>query len=412
MSDSNYPFIDSVKDEELKNFAFFGKRKNRNAKNIILLDGEQELLWALEYGAKILSVLVTEDTRLSPITIESERAGAKISVVKKSIFERQFQSYNSDAFAALAKLSTVDLQKLDRLSLFLENIIDPGNIGTMIRTARSFGIKNFFSNNQDSDWLSKKSLKASRGSHFLSNFKLYTDSQEAISDLKKSGLQIIGTSPHAKQALSISKLMAKPSVLLLGNEQNGLSKEAQDQCDVLVSIPMLSDLESLNVAVAAGISIYELYYRLVLSMLTNNIQENLGRNIGVLFQLFPQVLNQELAQYSKLSANQVIFLMILKVDGLMARNHAEKDLERLGEKKSSIDFLAKENLLKISPDQKIQISSEGESTLAKLWMIIENSENKILSVLSEQERLELKSMLTRLEHKCEELLSKKPDKQS
>lgn len=404
MSKTLHPYIDSVKHDALKRIRDFQSRKHRNESFLAVIDGHKELEWALEHNAAIDTLLATDETAESTAVVECERQGTNIFLTRQSIFKRYFSSSDQDSLAALVKLERAPVFPPVRLALLLEDIIDPGNLGTIIRSARSFGIDAFFGNSMELDWFSKKAIKASRGTHFMSRFHAFTDTKDAISQLKSAGYQIVGTSPHANSLISLATLQAKPTILMVGNEQNGLSEDALSQADLLVRIPMMQGVESLNVAVATGISIYELYFRLVLTMLTNNIKTNLGRNIGVLFQLFPKVLNQDLAQCSPLNANLVIFLMIVKLDGTITREQANEDLMRLGEDPQTALALLQKNGTIVLESDAYRITDKGEQDVAKLWMIVENAEIKIMSVLSEQEQAELRSMLTRLEHQCVDLL--------
>lgn len=406
MSSRLHPYIDSVKHEALLKVRDFQSKKARNNAYTAVLDGHKELEWALEHNAHIAILIATEQTADSAAVIACEQQNTSIFICRDSIFKRYFSSTDDDAIAALVTINHATLSSKKNIALLLEDVIDPGNIGTIIRSARSFGVVDFYANNMELDWFSKKSIKASRGSHFASQFHSFLDTEEAIEQLKAQGYQIIGTSPHAKDLISLVDLEKKPCVIIVGNEQNGLSEKALNAADLLVRIPMMSDVESLNVAVATGISIYELYFRLVFTMLTKNIESNLGRNIGILFQLFPRVLNQDLAHSGTLNANQVIFLMILKMDGSMTREQINEDLARLGEELTTLDELTKSNLIE-EKNNAFSLTHQGEQMLAKLWMIVENAETKIMSVLSEQEQSELRSMLMRLEHQCVDLLTKK-----
>lgn len=410
MSFHMHPYIDSVKHEALKKIRDFQQKKHRNDAYVAVIDGTKELEWALEHNAKIDMLVATEDSCDSSAVVECERHGVNIFIARDSIFQRYFTSSKEEALAALVKIERAKPAPPKRLALLLEDIIDPGNIGTIIRSARSFGISSFFANSPDVDWFSKKSIRASRGAHFSANFHAFQNVKDGIKSLKDAGYQVIGTSPHASGLISLSELQKKPAILMVGNEQNGLTDAALTNADLLVRIPMMEGVESLNVAVATGISIYELYFRLVLTMLTDNIKNNIGRNIGILFQLFPKILNQDLATCSNLNANLVIFLMILKLDAVQTKEEAKRDLMRLGEDfPTAIGLLLKEGLIEefFGPSEQYRVTVKGEQDLAKLWMIVENAEHKVMSVLSDQEQSELRSMLRRLEHQCVDLLQSK-----
>ena len=141
--------------------------------------------------------------------------------------------------------------------LFLEDVQDPGNVGTMIRTADAAGFSGVLVSTQSADIYSLKTLRSMQGSHF--HLPIYRMPVEGfVEEAKKSGLPILATtlSKDSKDYRELDRL--EDFVLVMGNEGQGISQAMADQADQLVHINMKGQAESLNVAIAAGILMFYL----------------------------------------------------------------------------------------------------------------------------------------------------------
>ncbi|KXT84688.1 rRNA methylase [Streptococcus sp. DD11] len=139
--------------------------------------------------------------------------------------------------------------------LFLEDVQDPGNVGTMIRTADAAGFDAVVISSHSADIYSLKTLRSMQGSHFhLPVYRMETAAFIALA--RASHLPLLATT-LSEDSLDYREL-SKPEkfVLVMGNEGQGISPEIADAADVLVHISMKGQAESLNVAVAAGILIF------------------------------------------------------------------------------------------------------------------------------------------------------------
>lgn len=217
--------------------------------------------------------------------------------------------------------------------------------------------------------------------------------------------------PNAQQIQSLARLADQPIALILGNETNGCTQNFIDQADLLIQIPMSSDIESLNVAIAAGISIYELKMKLVLAMLIHKIYHNLGRQVGVTANLIRQALDVELKRVTDLSAMQVILLLILKCDGFMSLAQIEKDTD---EHEDGLEFFLEPLILKHYIVSEIRsdgtyfgLTKLGEEFVAKLWPVIEKTEAGVLKDFSDSERAQLIEYLARMQANCHEIIGAK-----
>jgi len=138
--------------------------------------------------------------------------------------------------------------------LLLDNIQDPGNVGTIIRSALAFGIKSVILTEGCADIYNPKTLRASMGATFKQ--RIISKDINEITELKKSGVRLIGTSSDST-SVNISKTDFSNSIIILGNEGQGISKQLLSLCDEIVTIPLSSDCESINVAAATSIIMWE-----------------------------------------------------------------------------------------------------------------------------------------------------------
>lgn len=144
----------------------------------------------------------------------------------------------------------------DENILVLDKVQDLGNLGTIIRSADAFGIKQIICTSGTADVYSPKVLRSTMGS-ILREKITYIDNLQKLEELKKYGFAIVGTTLNEK-SISIEKFdFSKKSIFVMGNEANGISKEIEKICDYFIKIPMTGNAESLNVGVATSIILYK-----------------------------------------------------------------------------------------------------------------------------------------------------------
>ena len=141
--------------------------------------------------------------------------------------------------------------------LFLEDVQDPGNVGTIIRTADAAGFTGVIVSDKSADIYSLKTLRSMQGSHF--HLPIYRMSSQALlEEAKKAGIPVLATT-LSKYSIDYRELPSIENfVLVMGNEGQGISPLMTESADQLVHISMKGQAESLNVAVAAGILIFHL----------------------------------------------------------------------------------------------------------------------------------------------------------
>lgn len=203
----------------------------------------------------------------------------------------------------------------------------------------------------------------------------------------------------------MAPLQLKPVALVVGNETDGISAELLQQADAVVQIPMSGQVESLNVGVATGISLYELKFRMVLTMLTHFIRSNFGREVNVTGQMIMHAFDHALRKVTELNAMQVVLLMMLAIDRQMSRAQAGHDTATFGtELEELLQPLLDKHYLVLAQgggQEALQITTDGERAIAQLWSVVEQSENEVLSGFSAQEKVQLLSYLKRIQANCD-----------
>lgn len=235
--------LESIENERVKYF-----KKTRDIKYIkkyheFIVEGEHLVQEAIACGfAKELIVLLgrTYDSAL-PVTYVSNKVLNHISLLETPQY-----------VMALCKTNEVDTLIGKRI-LILDNVNDPGNLGTIIRTSVAFGVDTVVLSENSANMYNDKVLRASQGMAFKINI-IERDITSLIEILKKDKIKIFGTSLKGKEFEDIKK--PDSFALILGNEGCGVRREILSLCDEEILLQMDRECESLNVAVSAGIILY------------------------------------------------------------------------------------------------------------------------------------------------------------
>ena len=151
----------------------------------------------------------------------------------------------------------INKSDLGRRVVLLDDIQDPGNAGTIIRSSVAFGIDTIVFSKKSVSPYNDKVLRSTGGMIYNINIVI-SDLESVIKDLKGMNIKVIGTS--LKSSISLEKASKESDyAIILGNEGNGVSKSILDLCDEILRIDMNDKCESLNVGVSAGIILYHMY---------------------------------------------------------------------------------------------------------------------------------------------------------
>ena len=201
--------------------------------------------------SKFKSIVVTEKV-FNTLTDVVSPQGVLAVINKKSA-----ENTNNENIKSIDTKNMTELQ-IDKNAdyiLAIDGIQDPGNLGTIIRTADSANLKQIVVSKNTVDSYSPKVIRSTMGAIYRVNIIETENLVETLEKLKEAGFKVVTTSLDTDN--SVYDISYDKSIVVIGNEANGVSKEVQDMSDYKVKIPMLGKTESLNASVAAGIMIYE-----------------------------------------------------------------------------------------------------------------------------------------------------------
>ncbi|MCA6071112.1 MAG: RNA methyltransferase [Endomicrobium sp.] len=182
-----------------------------------------------------------------------------IVTLSERLFNKLATTQSPQGILAVVKKKQYDILEVLRsagLFVVLENIQDPGNLGTIIRSADAFAAKAVFVSKGSADMYSDKAVRATMGSIFHLPVIDNINMKDMLSLLKEEKFTIFATSLKGKKYLNNIKIPNK-SAFIIGNEANGITNETESLADELIKIYMPGKPESLNAAVAASIIMYE-----------------------------------------------------------------------------------------------------------------------------------------------------------
>jgi RNA methyltransferase, TrmH family len=250
--------ITSRSNEEIKKIRSLAQRKYREETGLFITEGLRHALEAAEAGWKF-EALVIEDGAKGKDLVKKLLGLANCLTLEApaDIMESITKRDNAQNVIAVLKQQWTDLSAVkDSLWIALEEIRDPGNLGTIMRTADAVGANGIILVENTCDPFSLEAIRASMGS--FPHVKMVRCTRaEFAAWAATSGFEIIGTHLKTDQDYRAVKYKA-PVILLMGNEQAGLTDELVKVCTQLVKIPMQGKADSLNVSVATAIMLYEM----------------------------------------------------------------------------------------------------------------------------------------------------------
>ncbi len=235
--------ITSLNNEKVKAWNKLKNKKYQNEYGLFLIEGDHLLKEALKVGV-VKEIISSRD-------YETELPFYKVT---KDIMKKlSSQVSGTDIIGVCIKREET---KVGKRLLILDDINDPGNMGTIIRSAVAFNIDTIIASNNSVDFYNDKVIRSSEGMFFNINL-IKCNIVELINELKNKGYLIMGTNVLGGTNIENIKVEDK-FALIMGNEARGVSDNIKDMCDTLVYIDMNKSCESLNVGVAASILLYEL----------------------------------------------------------------------------------------------------------------------------------------------------------
>jgi TrmH family RNA methyltransferase len=257
----NLEIITSRKNPSVMFAASLADKKQRDRSGLFAFEGFKLLEDALRSGTEIDRVFVTERAYGKYKTLLSAVAD-KITVVTDEVYAKfSFENAPQGVFTVAKKKERREMEYTsDSFVLFLDAVGDPGNLGTIIRSADAFGVDTVFVGKGSADIYNPKTVRASMGSLFRVDIKVCDDIASDISALKQRGFDIYAAmlDPDSENLLDIE--LEKGNIgFVVGNEGHGISADVRDACGKSVIIPMCQGPESLNAAISASVLCWEVF---------------------------------------------------------------------------------------------------------------------------------------------------------
>ena len=234
--------ITSTNNNTIKTLIKLKQKKYRNQFGYYLIEGEHLVNEALKAN-QVECIITTKPLKSNLEVIEvSEEVMAKLAFTK-----------SPSNIMAKCKIDSNNELMMKKTYLILEDLQDPGNIGTLIRRALAFGIDQVILSNNCVDLYNDKLLRAMQGANFHISC-IYGDLTEIIEKLQANGVVVVGSALENGQDISLIEKTEKMA-FIVGNEGNGMNQNILDKCDYIGYIP-IQTIESLNVAIAGSILMY------------------------------------------------------------------------------------------------------------------------------------------------------------
>lgn len=255
--------ITSAANETIKTIGLLRLRKHRSRSGLFVAEGLRTIIQAGELGIPARILVYADRAKHQPAlrrAIEVTRSGRGECIeVTDQILERISGRDNPQTALGVfeQRWERLDTLRIDTdfCWVVLESIKDPGNLGTILRTCDAVGGAGVILLDQTCDPFSLEAVRASMGSIFAQRV-VRARSEEFIAWRKGQRGTLIGTALHAATDYQNVRY-APPLLLLMGNEQSGLPANLSTSCDLLVKIPMRGRADSLNLAVATSLMLYE-----------------------------------------------------------------------------------------------------------------------------------------------------------
>ncbi|MFN6516274.1 MAG: TrmH family RNA methyltransferase [Nostoc sp. CreGUA01] len=251
--------LTSLQNPLVKQIRKLHSTKERHKQELFLLEGTHLLEEACAVNYPLETVCCTPDWQANHLSLWEKACSRcdRAEIVSKEILDAIATTVQPDGVVATAKRSDGQTQvPFTGLVLALETVQDPGNLGTMIRTAAAAGASGLWLSGDSVDLDNPKVLRASAGQWFRLATAVSEDLKATVQQSQQAGMQVIATLPNAN--LTYWQVdWRKPSLILLGNEGAGLSADLAAMADKQVRIPLSPGVESLNVAIASALMLYE-----------------------------------------------------------------------------------------------------------------------------------------------------------
>lgn len=242
--------------------ALLAKKKERDRRGLFVVEGVK--LFGEAPAERIVQVYIAESARAQLTAQYGEKLKSlPCEIVSDEVFEKLSDTVTPQGILCLVRQYSYHIEEIlsedkkkQMLFILLEDIQDPGNLGTIFRTAEAAGADGVLMSGRTADIYNPKSIRSTMGSIYRVPFLYETDLSSMIKRLREEGVSVYAA--HLRGGdYDAGQDYRKSTAFLIGNEAKGLREETAACADALIRIPMEGQVESLNAAVAASVLLYE-----------------------------------------------------------------------------------------------------------------------------------------------------------
>ncbi|MHB8172405.1 MAG: TrmH family RNA methyltransferase [Thermincolia bacterium] len=252
--------LTSVQNSQVKNIKGLYQKKNRDREKVFLIEGVRFVEEALDAGVAVDTVIhsprLVNTFRGEELLHKAEKAGIQLLEVSDHVLDHLADTENPQGImGVLPQLAQGAVPEVEGLVLLVDGVQDPGNLGTIIRTADAAGAKAVLVGDGTVDIYNPKTLRSTMGSLFHLPV-IRVKAPEVLVMMKEQGWRVAVADVQGKEEWFQADF-SKPTVVVVGNEVRGPGEEILELSDVRLRITMPGKAESLNVAIATGVLLFE-----------------------------------------------------------------------------------------------------------------------------------------------------------
>jgi len=251
-------FIESKGNNLFKETKKLKERKNRIKSGKYIIEGFRLVKEAFKVGIDVDYLIVTSDGKEKLELYLGGYLNEKINVYEMSdvLFKELIFTEQPQGIVAVINMNEKPLNLNGSFYLLCDKVQDPGNLGTIIRTAHAVGVEGIILTKGTVDIYNEKTIRSTMGSIFYVPIHYDDENYTLVKQLKREGFKTVVTALDANKNFFEQDIRGKV-LLTVGNEGNGVSDEIVELADIKVKIPMPGNAESLNVAIATSVIMYE-----------------------------------------------------------------------------------------------------------------------------------------------------------
>lgn len=256
--------LENPRSPRVRAVAKLSKRAARQETGLFLLEGPQAAREALAWAPETVLELYATPTALekhTDVRDAAERAGVDLQYTTEAVLDAMADTVTPQGIVAVARQTPTALRDVlagnPRLIAICEEVRDPGNLGTIIRAADAAGADAVVLTGRTVDPYNPKVVRSTTGSLFHLPVAVDLDLADVVARAHEAGLRVVAADVDGDDFLASRDLLSEPTAWLFGNEARGLDETALAHADLSLRLPIYGRAESLNLATAASVCLYE-----------------------------------------------------------------------------------------------------------------------------------------------------------